>query len=635
MNIRSAALHHLVRSRPQPRVPAQGADRGAIAPFARGTALPYIICTSPRSGSWLLSDGLASTARAGNPREWFNILEEQQHRARWRMEHGTDLSYAAYLRLAAGESTTRNGISGTKLHYYQFAELPRRMAAIPALRGLASGEVLTTLFPRAKYILLTRRDKVRQAISFLIATGTDEWWAIDGVTADKRDSAAEPEFDPRAIERMEHAFAENDRKWQAFFAENDITPLVVHYEDLVADYRGTILHTLWWLGVADADAAEIPPSRLKRQSDGRNEDWLKRYAAFRKRSSKSRRKAAAAAQDDPLSARVLKMLETVPLAWKQWIAQCKVRNVGDEAIVAVLTGNGYSREAALAEVGKAAADRYLVGAVRTQRRLNKAVALLNIQGQLARLDSRARIVDRRTDLSRDEFRDRYYAANRPVIIQGLMQDWPAMSAWTPDYLARVAGEEMVEVMTGRGADPRYETSGNRPRGELRFADYVDRLRSGKVGADNAMVASNRVLQGPQGRRLLQDFAAFPRYLRPVVDGSQCFLWLGPAGTVMPLHHAACNALLAQLAGSRRYRMIPAAEWSCVYAGAGVFSDVDGERPDLRRHPKFRAATVIDVVVHPGEVLFVPVGWWNHIRALDAGMTISFTNFVFPNRFKWE
>jgi ribosomal protein L16 Arg81 hydroxylase len=50
---------------------------------------------------------------------------------------------------------------------------------------------------------------------------------------------------------------------------------------------------------------------------------------------------------------------------------------------------------------------------------------------------------------------------------------------------------------------------------------------------------------------------------------------------------------------------------------------------------FRQATVINLILQPGEVLFMPVGWWHHVRALDVSVTVSFTNFVFPNHFKWE
>jgi ribosomal protein L16 Arg81 hydroxylase len=93
--------------------------------------------------------------------------------------------------------------------------------------------------------------------------------------------------------------------------------------------------------------------------------------------------------------------------------------------------------------------------------------------------------------------------------------------------------------------------------------------------------------------------------------------------------------LAQVAGRKRYRIIPASQWQYVYNNSGVFSDVDCERPDFNQYPKFREATVIDVVLRRGDVLFMPVGWWHQVRALDVSMTVSFTNFVFPNHFVWE
>lgn len=57
----------------------------------------YIICTNPRSGSWLLAEGLAGTSIAGNPREWFNVQQEQATRAQWRIDNATDLTFEGYL----------------------------------------------------------------------------------------------------------------------------------------------------------------------------------------------------------------------------------------------------------------------------------------------------------------------------------------------------------------------------------------------------------------------------------------------------------------------------------------------------------------------------------------------------------
>lgn len=594
----------------------------------------YIICTTPRSGSWLLCDGLSSTSLAGNPREWFNIFEEQRHRAWWRMDHSADLTYATYLDLATAESTTGNGVSGIKLHYYQFAELLKKIAAIEGLRGLSDAQLMSRTFPNAKYLWLTRRDKVRQAISLHLASSSGEWWAMDGATTNRREGETDdPDFEPYGVARREASLVENDSKWRAYFQDNSIIPLVVHYEDLVADFPRTIVSVLRWLGVPNADANVVAPSRLQRQSNARNEEWLARYLEFKGEGGHLAHSPASAGTGS--LQHFQRPLDTIPSAWKQWVAQSKLLKAKDNAIVDVLTNNGYSRASALAEVEKATADPYLLGGARTQQRLQKGASLLNAIGQLARLDSQIKAIERRSNLSRGEFRDRYYASNRPVVIQNLMTGWRAMAAWTPEYLKSVAGDSMVEVMTGRDADPKYEMNGRKHRTELRFADYVDMVYSGKVTNDYYMVANNAFLQRQESQTILQDFAAFPEYLNPTTTGEHQFLWFGPAGTVTPLHHEKRNLLMAQVTGRKRYRLIPASQWQYVYNSTGVFSDVDSEDPDLDRYPEFRNATIIDIVMEPGEVLFIPVGWWHHVRALDVSVTVSFTNFVFPNCFMWE
>jgi hypothetical protein len=260
--------------------------------------------------------------------------------------------------------------------------------------------------------------------------------------------------------------------------------------------------------------------------------------------------------------------------------------------------------------------------------------MLNALGQLSRIDSRVQSIERRSNVSRNEFRDRYYAMNRPVILTGLMTGWRALTAWTPEYLKDKAGPCIVEVMTGREANPQYERNAREHRTEKRFADFVDLVYSGTVTNDYHLVANNGFFQKPGTEALLADLFAFPEYLNPIAGARQCFFWFGPAGTVTPLHHDVSNILIAQVAGSKRYRLIPSSQRECVYNREGVFSDVDCEKPDLNLYPKFREASVADFVVEPGEVLFMPVGWWHHVRAMDVSMTISFTDFVFPNYFNW-
>jgi trehalose 2-sulfotransferase len=261
-------------------------DRGnqaiALAPGATLPIVTYVICTNPRSGSHLLSDGLRSTSLAGIPREWFNPLGEDRRRARWGLDKSADASYAAYLDQVRVRSTTRNGISGIVLHFYQFVELEKKLARVEGFGGLTTAEMMVKAFPNLKYLWLTRRDKVRQAISYLLARTTGDWWITDGGQSRKsEDTIGESGFDLEAIARLEQRLAHNDVAWQSYFENHNISPLIVYYEDLAADYAGAVVTILKWLGVPDANAVAVRSPRLKRQSTARNEDWLRRYTAFK------------------------------------------------------------------------------------------------------------------------------------------------------------------------------------------------------------------------------------------------------------------------------------------------------------------------------------------------------------------
>ena len=44
------------------------------------------------------------------------------------------------------------------------------------------------------------------------------------------------------------------------------------------------------------------------------------------------------------------------------------------------------------------------------------------------------------------------------------------------------------------------------------------------------------------------------------------------------------------------------------------------------------AQIIEFVLHPGEILFLPIGCLHWVEGLDLSVTVSFTNFVFDNDF---
>lgn len=236
------------------------------------------------------------------------------------------------------------------------------------------------------------------------------------------------------------------------------------------------------------------------------------------------------------------------------------------------------------------------------------------------------MIERRSALSREEFFRDYFHANRPVILQGLLDDWPAYRLWSPEYLKSTCGDAQVEIMAGRDADPNFEINCERHRATISFGDYVDCVVDGS-GNDSYLVANNRFLETGPGQKLLRDIVPFPEYLDGGDLRCRAFFWLGPAGTITPLHHDTMSLFLAQVVGHKRIAFISPDQTQHMYNRVGVFSDVDYERPDLARFPLFGHVVAEDFILNPGEVLFIPVGWWHHVRSLTASISVSFTNFL--------
>jgi ribosomal protein L16 Arg81 hydroxylase len=111
------------------------------------------------------------------------------------------------------------------------------------------------------------------------------------------------------------------------------------------------------------------------------------------------------------------------------------------------------------------------------------------------------------------------------------------------------------------------------------------------------------------------------------------MWIGPAGTVTPLHHDLTNNFIVQITGRKRVRLTPAAEVGKLYNHRHVFSeimDLEAARVDTPRYPRLAELRSYDVLLEPGDVLFVPVAWWHQVTSLDFSVTITFTNFRWPN-----
>jgi hypothetical protein len=327
--------------------------------------------------------------------------------------------------------------------------------------------------------------------------------------------------------------------------------------------------------------------------------------------------------------------EAIPYTWQRWAVAQLVGGRGVEDVIADMVSHGLSEESSYAACLDLAAHPAVEVARWSAERLAKLESVLSMRQKLRDLTPVGSEVERRSGLSGQEFLEDYYSANLPVILTDMADEWPAVNVWSPSYLARSIGAEPVEVMTDRDSDEQFEVNSNLHRSTMPFDQYVEHVTAAAWSNDEYLVANNHLLEKPAAAGLWSDFTIDERYLDPKRTNGSVFLWFGPAGTVTPLHHDVASVLFVQVYGRKLIRLRSPLETHCVYNDVGVYSQVDAAQPDLDAHPLFARTRPFNVLLEPGQALLIPVGWWHHVTALDTSISLSFTNFHWPNAFEWR
>lgn len=238
-------------------------------------------------------------------------------------------------------------------------------------------------------------------------------------------------------------------------------------------------------------------------------------------------------------------------------------------------------------------------------------------------------VPRLTGLDGDSFFERFWRANRPVVVSGLFDHWPARQ-WTFAALAARLGGVAVDLQQGRERAADYEVVKDRHRGRQPFAAVVDRVLGGSPSNDFYVTAYNSDHNHHALAPLWDDIGDMPGWLAPT-GGRDGFFWMGPRGTITPFHHDLTNNLLLQIVGSKRVKLVPPGATPLMRNHIHCFSRWDGA--DLPAGPGGGdRPPVLEVTIGPGDALFLPIGWWHHVEGLEPHIGLSFTNFAADNDF---
>jgi len=228
-------------------------------------------------------------------------------------------------------------------------------------------------------------------------------------------------------------------------------------------------------------------------------------------------------------------------------------------------------------------------------------------------------IERTSPPSPELFRERYLRRRTPLVLSGLASEWPACSSWTPDYLAERFDrtEVPVEIWSGpRFSDVRRRT--------MSLADYVTAMRERGASRGRVYLAGYRIFD--QLPELAGHVAPFP-YLDRHRTLPPYFFMGGPESTT-PLHYDISHNFFAQIAGRKRVVLASPAHARSLYHPSLLDrhywgSPVDVAAPDLRKYPRFADVELLEAVLAPGDVLFIPSRWRHALHSLDETISLGF------------
>lgn len=254
-----------------------------------------------------------------------------------------------------------------------------------------------------------------------------------------------------------------------------------------------------------------------------------------------------------------------------------------------------------------------------------------------------------SSLTAETFLQHYQKYGIPVVLAGILKpEWD----WNLEYLQQQLGtQEFVLRFYGQARyqqDKRKWTSigSGVPPQSKPFSDYAELLQTREAHRQDIYMAKcplhNTPLSETEAMQTLQAHLSTLGLHHPA---STLNLWVGPSGHTECLHYDPMDGTLIQLHGTKRVILFPPSQTANLYPfpfyvhlrhGMKLrswFSQVYPDRPDFDAFPRLREALRhrYEIILNPGELLYIPAGWWHEVVALGDEMVCSVNRFwrVYP------
>lgn len=227
-------------------------------------------------------------------------------------------------------------------------------------------------------------------------------------------------------------------------------------------------------------------------------------------------------------------------------------------------------------------------------------------------------IPRVTDITKEEFLKNYFRRQKPVVLEGSIEHWPAYSKWDLDYMKEVAGDKIVPLYDDR---PVHHKDGfNQAHAEMKMAEYIDLLKTEPT--KYRIFLWNILKEVPE---LQKDFS-YPDFGLRIMKGLPMLFFGGKdSHTFMHYDIDLANIFHFHFAGKKECILFPQTESKYLYKvphSLITHESIDFANPDYEKWPALEKVSGYKTCLGHGEVLYMPEGYWHYMRYVTQGFSMS-------------
>lgn len=233
------------------------------------------------------------------------------------------------------------------------------------------------------------------------------------------------------------------------------------------------------------------------------------------------------------------------------------------------------------------------------------------------------------NISKKDFVENYYKPQKPVLIEGLTENWEAFQKWNLDYIQQHAADQVVPLYNN---EPTKGTQNSaEPATEMKMADYIQLIKTKPT--DLRIFFYDLKVKLPE---LLKDFE-YPDIGLKFFKRLPVLFFGGEGSKVLPHYDMDLADLVHfHFHGIKSVMLFSPAQTKFLYKipfAVHNLESIDLDNPDFEKYPALQYLEGMQATMKHGDALYMPSGYWHFIKYLNGGFSMTLRAFPrHPGRF---